>query len=690
MLQLRLLGRFELRRDDGAAIALPGRQSMAILAVLGLTDEFTAAREQLAALIWAGRGAEQASGSLRQELVRLRRAVGEQVLPADRGTSQLVGLNGSAIDIDVVRFRAAAATAGGGAEAIALYRGPLLEDFPTRPRDPFDDWIAAQRQQLRDIARALMLRMLRSGEGSPALAQRLIALDPLCEEAYRWLIRDHAGAGDLAGAQRWFESCVASFRKAGLETSLEIRTLMDEVQAEIAGSSVGMFQIARPDMAAQTTQWLRASLAAKSPLRRPPARTFEEVVDRPSIAVLPFDDLTEPTDGRSRVLGDIVTEETTAALARVRGLFVSARHSAAAYRNLDIDARQIAAELGVRYLIEGSVLRSGRSMRCNVRLIDGRSGLHIWADQVESANHDELALRDRILHETIGRLTPRLLFAEVARAGVDREAPRDAVTALMRARAELLREQSFDAALRQAMSFVQQALALDDGNAEAHAMAAFLLNYQSWSRFSSQPLRDQWRARRFMRAALRRDPENPAVLTMCSEVALISGSDIDHALALSEAAVRHDPHDAQGLALLGHLRRMTGEDPRGALALIEHAQRLSPRDPRTFLWLVYGTWCYWKLHEHAPMETMARRSIALYPNIPWNWLGLAGALALQNKHDEAAEALGSVQALMPSFTPSRFHWGARYVYGPRFRGHVKQDYTDLRDALNASRAKSKS
>jgi TolB-like protein/DNA-binding SARP family transcriptional activator len=689
MLQLRLLGPFEFRRDDGSAVPLPGRQSMAILACLALADYFIVARERLAELIWAGRGTEQANGSLRQELVRLRRAIGEEVLPAAGTSSQPVRLDITDIDIDVVRFRAAAATPGGGAEAIALYRGPLLQDFPLRPRDPFGDWVAVHRQRLQDIARTLILRMLRGGEGSPALAQRLLALDPLCEEAYRFLIRHHAGGGDLASAQNWFNACAASFGAAGIETSLEIRALIEDAKAEITRSSANYFQIAHPGTAAETTQWLRASLAGRGRLHRPPARILPEIADRPSIVVLPFDDLTESPEFRDRLLGDIITEETTAALACVSGLFVSSRHSAAAYRKAAIDVRLIAAELGVRYVIEGSVVRSSRSIRCNVRLIDGRTGLHIWADQVESGADDELALRDRILHETIGRLMPRLLVAEVVRAGATRKAPRDVWTALMRARAELLREQPFDDALRQAMTSVREALALDAENAEAHAMAAYLLTHQTWSRFSPQPLRDRWQARRFMRGALRRDSESATVLTMCSEVALICASDIDHALALSEAAVRHDPNDAHALALLGHIRRMAGDDPRGSLALIEHAQRLSPRDPRTFLWLLYGVWCHWKLGEYTTMEAMARRSLGLYSNIPWNWLSLAGALALQNRHAEATEALTSVRALMPSYTPSRFHWGAQYVYGRRFRDDVKEDYRRLRDALNASLAAAK-
>jgi tetratricopeptide (TPR) repeat protein len=189
-----------------------------------------------------------------------------------------------------------------------------------------------------------------------------------------------------------------------------------------------------------------------------------------------------------------------------------------------------------------------------------------------------------------------------------------------------------------------------------------------------------------MHRALAVDRDNAEVLSFCAETALLSANDINLALALVEAAIERQPDDPHALALLGHIRRMAGEDPRASLMLIERAERLSPRDPRTFLWLLYGVWCHWKLAQYEPMEAMARRSLALYPNIPWNWLGLAGALALQEKHGEAADALATLRAMMPTYTPSRFHWGARWVYGPRFCGHTERDYRSLRDALNASLA----
>ena len=258
-----------MRSADGAAVAVPGRQSMAILACLGVSEDLAMARDRLAELIWPGRG-EQADNSLRQELNRLRRSVGEALEPTAHAGPQPVQLNPARIDVDVGRFRAAAAGPGGGSEAIALYRGPLLEGFPLRPHEPLGDWIGANREHLSNAARALMLRLLRSGEGSGALAERLVALDPLCEEAYRYLIKRSAAAGDLAGARRWYLAAEDAATRNGLETSLEIRSLFEQAKAEIAQSSVSVFQIALPTAETETTEWLRASLDPAGALRRPP------------------------------------------------------------------------------------------------------------------------------------------------------------------------------------------------------------------------------------------------------------------------------------------------------------------------------------------------------------------------------------------------------------------------------------
>jgi len=682
MMQLRLLGPFELRHFDGARVALPGRQSMAILACLGLAEDFAVARDRLANLIWTGRG-EQADGSLRQELRRLRRVLGDDALPASGAGGEPVRLNPALVDVDVARFHDASGSSGTVSEALALYRGPLLQDFPLGQKEPLAQWFGEHRERLRDIARAMMLRNLRSGEGTPAVAERLISLDPLCEEAYRFLIRTSAAEGDLPQAQRRYDACAAAFSAAGLGASLEIRSIMEDARADIMTSSANAFQVALPSSATQTTQWLRAALGKPAPLRRPPSRVLSEIADRPSIAILPFETHSSADEPSEPHLGDFLTEELTNALTRVPGLFVCSSHSASAYQGARRDVRAIAGELGVRYLVEGAVVRRGTALHCNVRLIDGRTGLHIWADRIETEADERDVMRNRIARETAARLSPRVLFAEVLRESERREPPGDAYAALMRARAELLREQPYSDNLSRALQAARAAVTLAPESGDAHAMVAYLLALRSWSRASTRPLFDNWSARGHLRRALEREPDNAAALTMCAEAALLASYDIDLALALAEAAISRDPDDAHALSMLGHVRRMAGEAPRASIALIERAQRLSPRDPRTFLWLLYAVWCHWKLGEVREMEVLARRSIALYANIPWNWLGLAAALALQGRLNEAREAIEPVRTMMPNYTPSRFHWGARYIYGYRFRGHVERDYRVLRDALTA-------
>jgi TolB-like protein len=181
--------------------------------------------------------------------------------------------------------------------------------------------------------------------------------------------RDDGSAAALPGRQSLALLAYLAVVEHSVETRERLAALIWAGRAEIVRSSADYFQIAHPGMVAETTGWLRALLHGPGIGGRPAARILPEIADHPSIAVLPFTDLTDSPGFPGHLLGDIITDEITTALARVPGLFVTARHSAMAYRNAAIDVRSIAAELGVRYLIEGSAVRSSRSVRCNVRLI---------------------------------------------------------------------------------------------------------------------------------------------------------------------------------------------------------------------------------------------------------------------------------------------------------------------------------
>jgi TolB-like protein/DNA-binding SARP family transcriptional activator len=691
MLQLRLLGSFELRSETGARMAVPGRQSVALLAALAVAEGATMGRAQLAALIWGERGAEQADGSLRQELLRLRRALGDAGLIVSGGPGQAITLAADRIDIDAIRFAAACRANDASATAVALYRGPFLADFPERTRDSFSPFLAVTRKTMADAAIMAMRRMLAGGEGTVALAERALALAPQTEEAYAFLIRHFGALNELARARFWAEAARASFTGAGLAAPASLCALADAVCSEAAAAPFHYFRV----QMGISPAWMVPETANDEPTAAPvggqklppdavPSRPrpilLPEVSNRPSIVVLPVRDLTETIAGGPPI-GEVLTEEITASLSRLPGFFVVARHSAMAYA-AGGDVRFIARELGVRYLLETGIVQSARdALRCHARLIDGRTGLALWSEAIEARAADRFELRDRIVSETAGRLIPRLLNAEIAAAlGAPSQAG-GVWAAMMRAQGELLRERPVATAMRAARAHAEDAVRMDPDMAQAHAMAGYTRCHLATMRYSAQPVRDLFRARRHMIKALKNGRDDPTVLGMCANIAMYACFDIDRAVTLCEDAVRLAPNDASAWAELGHIRRVAGDDPRACLGLIAHAERLSPRDPRTALWLHQVAWCHWKLHDLDAMEAAARRGLGLYANIPWLWLALTASLALQGRTEDARQALLVLRGVMPDFTPSRFYWTARWIYGRRFEGDVKQNYRALCDSI---------
>ncbi|MDO9711919.1 BTAD domain-containing putative transcriptional regulator [Paracraurococcus lichenis] len=682
-IQIRMLGPFEARRADGTPIAPPGRRSVALLACLALPDEAVSTRPRLAALLWHDRGAEQANGSLRQELLRLRKAFGAPLaLPSADPPMQTPRLGGPAIDLDVHRFEAAAADPARASEAASLYRGPLLEGFPLTDPGPFPAWVAAQRLRLHELALGTLLRVLRGAEASEAIARRLLELDPLCEEAVRYLIRAHAGRGDLGRAQATFQACLGRFRQMDREPSRETRSLMELAEAELSRSTVSMFAVTHGP-GADGGNWIRVLREGPATPQAPEPRELPIVEDRPSIAVLPFSDLTSDAGLLADPFADGITEETTNALARMPGFFVTSRHSAMAYRGAAMDARLIALQLGVRYLLEGSVERAGARARSNVRLIDGRSGLHIWADSVGAPVDEPFEMRDRLVGEIAARLQPRLLLSEVQRTLREPPPNPDAWTWLLRAQSALARSEAVPAVFDASEQALRQALAVQPDYAMAHAMLSLVHTWRAVSEFGSAGggMRRRWQARKAMARALALAPDNPFVLSACSEAALYSTGDIDRAAALLEGALRRDPNDANALALLGNVRRMAGDDPHAALTLIDQAMRLSPRDPRSAFWLLHAAWCHWKMGEYEAMEEAARQALALHRANAWAWVCLTCSLGLQGRQAEAREAALEVLALMPGFSTGRFYWTARFFYGRRFAGPVREGYRGLHRVL---------
>src|SRR5262245_26016869 len=264
-LNLRLFGGVVLRSEQGPQAPQLGRKVRALLAYLALAPDTPIPREKLMALLWSDRGEEQARASLRQALTELRQALGD---PSPLRTEQdTVSLDSSGVVVDAIEF-ARLAKANKLDEAAALYHGVLLDGHGVRD-GAFEDWLAAERARLHDLAVGTLHRLAasQSGDAAIATAQRLLQLEPAHEETHRLLMNLHAAASQRAQALRQYQLCREALQRE-LQTTPDAETerLYRQIQEETAPRPGN----ASPDAA---------------PLRPSPSE------GKPSIAILPFENL---------------------------------------------------------------------------------------------------------------------------------------------------------------------------------------------------------------------------------------------------------------------------------------------------------------------------------------------------------------------------------------------------------------
>jgi adenylate cyclase len=234
-------------------------------------------------------------------------------------------------------------------------------------------------------------------------------------------------------------------------------------------------------------------------------------------------------------LADGLTEEITTAMARLPGVFVTARQSCMVYKNAMVDARTIASDLGVRYLVEGSIEVRGRSFRVNARLIDGRSGLHIWADNYEEQLGEFFAVRNRIVLAVASQLQPALMMADLDRALDAGPNNLDAWSRLQRANAHVLFNRSAQS-LFSAITELKQALAIDPDYAMAQSLLAAVYTWRATWSASTRIAGERALALQYAALARKTDPKNSFVLINCADTAICAGN-IDLALELLNEAV---------------------------------------------------------------------------------------------------------------------------------------------------------
>ncbi|HEX4616251.1 MAG TPA: tetratricopeptide repeat protein, partial [Stellaceae bacterium] len=357
---------------------------------------------------------------------------------------------------------------------------------------------------------------------------------------------------------------------------------------------------------------------------------------RLSIVVLPFANLSN--DPEQQYFADGITEDLTTDLSRLPGMLVISRNTAFTYQGKRIDTRQIGRELGVRYVMEGSVRRSGNRVRINAQLIDAESDAHLWAERFDGDSGDLFALQDEVTSRLANALGVELIAAETARP---REHP-DAFDYVLRGRAALLKSRTPDT-YREAINSFEHALALDPQSVEAQSRLANVLVIRALSGMAESMGPDLARAEGLVDRALAASPSYAHAHIVKGHV-LRAQQRWQQAVSEYEAALALNPNVLAALTGLGLCKLYAGSIEAG-IPLVEQAIRLSPRDPDIgFCYNLIGTVHLLQSHIDDAIVWLEKARSAM-PTEPSRRGRLAAAYALRGEAERAAAELAEARRL---------------------------------------------
>ena len=368
--------------------------------------------------------------------------------------------------------------------------------------------------------------------------------------------------------------------------------------------------------------------------------------DKPSIAVLPFRNMSG--DPEQEYFADGMVEEIITALSRIRWLFVIARNSSFSYKGQAIDVKQVGRELGVRYVLEGSVRKACQRVRITGQLIDAITGTHLWADRFDGSLEDIFELQDKVALSVAGVIEPTVQAAEIRRSG---NRPTNDLTAYdlyLRALPHVFSQERDGYAL--ALDLLGRAIEHDPhyGSALAHAAYCHVGLYDNgWTNDHEMNRRTSIDlARRSLRSGL----DDPDVLAIAAFVLGRSGEDIDAAVGLIDRCLALNPSFARGWHWSGVLRNFAGH-PDLALEHFDMSLRLSPRDRLGFHLTPIGAALFFmRRFDQAAAKLLA--SLEHIPTFAVTYRFLASCYAHMGRLDEAREIVNRMRAITPVVIPS--------------------------------------
>jgi TolB-like protein/Flp pilus assembly protein TadD len=375
-------------------------------------------------------------------------------------------------------------------------------------------------------------------------------------------------------------------------------------------------------------------------------------VQPPSLLVLPFANLAG--DAGQDYFADGVVAELITALSRFRAFAVSALSTSLAYKGRAIDARTAAHDLGVSYVLEGSVRRAGDRLRINAQLVDGATGSQLWVDRFDGTTDDVFDFQEQITEAVAMRVAPAISSAELARSRRERPGSIAAYDIYLRSLAHILNESAEENAT--ALALLEQALVLEPDNPAILAHTAWALEHRYTMGWPPYGQDDVARCVEVAHKGLEKAAGDGRVMAHCGMALLQTGKEYDLALAVIREAAATNPNDVLIVAAAGIAELHCG-DIDGAVAQLERASRLAPRGSEAHLALTGLAMAAIIRGDPEAALALATRSLALNARFDATYWMLAASSAHLERTDEARRWLGELDRVSPGATLARIRQG---------------------------------
>lgn len=386
----------------------------------------------------------------------------------------------------------------------------------------------------------------------------------------------------------------------------------------------------------------------------------------PGIAVLPFTNMSGESE--DEYFADGMAEEIITGLAQCTGLIVVARNSSFTFRGRSVDVRRIGKELGVNYVLEGSVRRSDKRLRITAQLIDARSGGHLWAERFDGDLSDVFELQDRITESVVAVIEPKLLFAEAGRARRQPPQSLDAYDLYLRS-LSMINEYSPEATAA-ALQCLDRALEFDPNYAQAMAASACyraLSQIQGWTGHPAEP---RSRGVKLAWDAVALAPNDPQTLWMAAFAVWVLAKDGPRAQDLFRRALSLNPNSEIAMTLAGWVEAANG-NPAGGRELIEKAQRLNPNPPSPWVASAGMALTYIVEGQYAEAVRWAGHAVAQNRRFTFALRSLALALVEVDEMDRARHIVSEILGNDPGATVGGLPDQMPYLSEPVLQTYVE-------------------